>query len=147
MVLFRINNVCKQRLRLQRMFSLQTEHMNAVSNHDMKKQIYPLYVNIRIFREARGLSQKELALKAGYSDKSMICKIENGLVDLPFSKILVIARALDVPGQVLCGWDVQEAPLNASSAKKAAGISYLNQPLLAAAKQKASEDNPYGKRK
>lgn len=55
-----------------------------------------LYENIKLLREAKHMTQTELALKCGYSDKSMIAKIEHGQIDLPISKIETIAKALDV---------------------------------------------------
>ena len=41
-----------------------------------------LYENIKENRVAKGWSQSELARRVGYSDKSMISKIEKGVVDL-----------------------------------------------------------------
>ena len=54
----------------------------------------PLYRNIKAARIAAGLSQEQLALKIGYTDRSSIAKIEAGKVDLPQSKIAAIADAL-----------------------------------------------------
>lgn len=51
------------------------------------------------------MSQDELAKKTGYSGKSMIARIERGDVDLPQSKIMLFAKALDIsPGDIM-GWD------------------------------------------
>lgn len=48
------------------------------------------------------MTQSELAEKLGYADKSMIAKIEKGLVDLPQSKILAFAKALSIsPGELM----------------------------------------------
>ena len=41
-----------------------------------------LYKNIKKLREELGMSQDELAEKAGYTSRSSIAKIEKGLVDL-----------------------------------------------------------------
>ena len=61
-----------------------------------------LYANIKTYRTLRGMSQDELALKVGYSNRSAIARIEKGEIDLPQSKILAIAEALDVtPGQLM----------------------------------------------
>ena len=38
----------------------------------------PLYDNIRLRREALGMTQEELALSSGYKGKSAIARIENG---------------------------------------------------------------------
>lgn len=66
--------------------------------------MYPLYENIRERREELDISQEELALRIGYKGKSMISKIENGRVDLHYSKIVAIAEALETTEAALCGW-------------------------------------------
>ena len=58
-----------------------------------------LYQNIKKYRLERHLTQTELAEKTGYSDKSMIAKIENGKIDLPQSKIEQFAERKDVGNQ------------------------------------------------
>lgn len=55
-----------------------------------------LYKNIKALRLERKWSQDELAKRAGYTDRSSIAKIENGLVDLPQSKILLFANIFNV---------------------------------------------------
>jgi transcriptional regulator with XRE-family HTH domain len=61
-----------------------------------------LYANIKFYRGLRGYSQDELARKVGYSNRSAIARIENGEIDLPQSKILAFAEALNVtPGQLM----------------------------------------------
>lgn len=67
-----------------------------------------LYSNIKKEREEKGISQSELARKVGYSDRSMIAKIENGKVDLSQSKIEAIAKALGTTSASLMGWDEQK---------------------------------------
>lgn len=53
-----------------------------------------------------GLSQQELAEKVGYaSGKSMIAKIESGLVDLNQTKIKQFASALNMSPGELMGWE------------------------------------------
>lgn len=64
-----------------------------------------LYKNIKNRRTELHLTQSELADRMGYADKSMIAKIEKGLVDLPQSKILAFAEALKTPPSYLMGWD------------------------------------------
>lgn len=66
--------------------------------------MYKLYENIKLRREALGLSQDELAKRVGYTGKSMISKIESGQVDLPYSKILAFAEALETTEPALLGW-------------------------------------------
>lgn len=61
-----------------------------------------LYENIRKRRKELGLSQKELADKLGYKSTSTIAKIENGTNDIPQSKIVAFAKALDTtPGKLM----------------------------------------------
>ena len=64
-----------------------------------------LYRNIKQLREAKGLSQDELAKKTGYTSRSSIAKIEKGEVDLPRSKIIAFAEALDTTPAYLMGWE------------------------------------------
>ena len=65
----------------------------------------PLYLQIRNLRKNLGMSQQELAKKTGYTSRSSIAKIENGEVDLPISKIALIAKALDTNPSTLMGLD------------------------------------------
>ena len=63
-----------------------------------------LYENIKNRRLELGMKQEDLAKKTGYSGKSMIAKIEKGLVDISQSKIELFAKALDTTPQELMGW-------------------------------------------
>ena len=63
-----------------------------------------LYENIKKLRLEHGMTQSELAAKAGYADKSMIAKIEKGQVDLTVSKIEVFASVFRVSPGTLVGW-------------------------------------------
>lgn len=67
-----------------------------------------LYRNIKKFRQLNSWSQSELAKRIGYSDKSMIAKIENGAVDLPLHKIHDFAEVFGVTPMALMGWDDPE---------------------------------------
>lgn len=49
---------------------------------------------IRRKREELGMSQQELADRAGYSTRSAIAKIEKGVSDITSSKLIEIANAL-----------------------------------------------------
>lgn len=64
-----------------------------------------LYENIRLFRLNAGLTQAELAQKAGYTDRSSIAKIERGVVDLPQTKIEQFAAIFGVSPGALMGWE------------------------------------------
>lgn len=72
-----------------------------------------LYVNIKNERIKKGWNQTELAKRIGYSDKSMIAKIEAGKVDLPQTKIRAFAKVFGVTESYLMGWNEeidQEVP-------------------------------------
>ena len=62
-----------------------------------------LYKNIKMCRLSRGWSQADLANKVGYSDKSMISKIEKGAVDLSQSQIVKFADVFGVAPADLFG--------------------------------------------
>ena len=64
-----------------------------------------LYKNIKKQRQLLNMTQSELAKKLGYADKSMIAKIEKGIVDLTQSKILAFADALETTPEELMGWE------------------------------------------
>lgn len=55
---------------------------------------------VKFYREKLGMTQKELGIKAGYVDgtnpASSIYKIENGQIDVTQSKLLDLARALQI---------------------------------------------------
>lgn len=63
-----------------------------------------LYKNIRQRRLQLHMTQTELAEKTGYSEKSMISRIERGMVDLPQSKIVLFANVLGTTPKALMGW-------------------------------------------
>ena len=60
--------------------------------------------NIRKMRIQLGLTQEELANRMGYTSKSTINKIEQGVNDIPQSKIEKFANALNTSPSVLMGW-------------------------------------------
>lgn len=60
---------------------------------------------IKARREELGMTQDELAKKAGYKYRSSINKIELGGQRLPQKKIVEIARALRVTPSYLMGWE------------------------------------------
>ena len=65
------------------------------------------YGRIRELRKIRGWSQEVLAQKAGYADKSMISRIENGKIDVTLSQLESFAKVFCVPSKFLLG-DVGE---------------------------------------
>ena len=64
-----------------------------------------IYTRIRNRREELGLSQEELAARMGYKSKSSINKIEMGVNDIPQSKVLAFAKALETTTAYLMGCD------------------------------------------
>lgn len=66
-----------------------------------------LYENIKKRREELHMTQGDLAAKTGYADKTMISKIEKGVVDLPQSKIYLFAQALNTTPRALMGWTTE----------------------------------------
>lgn len=60
---------------------------------------------IRIKREQLDMTQDELAQLTGYKSRSSINKIEKGGNDLPQSKIVAFAKALNTTPSYLMGWE------------------------------------------
>ncbi len=61
------------------------------------------YEKIKILRKNRGWSQTELAQRVGYTDKSMISKVEKGVVDIPRSQIIKFAEVFNITASELIG--------------------------------------------
>ena len=62
-----------------------------------------MYERIRQLRIEAGMSQDDLAKAMGYSDRSMITKIESGKVDISQKKILHFAQILNTTTGYLMG--------------------------------------------
>ncbi|MBQ8357118.1 MAG: helix-turn-helix transcriptional regulator [Clostridia bacterium] len=60
---------------------------------------------IRDRRVSLKMSQTDLAKRAGYSSRSSINKVEKGIVDIPQSKIKLIADVLMTTPACLMGWE------------------------------------------
>ena len=65
---------------------------------------------IKAIREAKGMSQNDLAIKAGYKTRSSITKIEKGTSDPSQKALRRIAHALNVSPAVLLGTDEETSP-------------------------------------
>ncbi len=63
---------------------------------------------IKLRREELGMTQEELAEKTGYKDRSSINKIEKGGNNLPQTKIVAFAQALQTTPSYLLGWEDEE---------------------------------------
>lgn len=111
-----------------------------------------LYENIKKYRKQAGMTQDELAKKAGYTDRSSIAKIESGHVDLMQSKIKQFADIFGVSPSELMGLadDQPRRPLPAGLlpvemrripiiGHVAAGV-----PIMAEREYEEYEDDTYG---
>lgn len=70
-------------------------------NYNLNINIGLKIKELRIFKQ---LTQEELAYKVGYTSRSSINKLEKGLVNIPHSKIISLAEALDTNPSYLMGW-------------------------------------------
>ena len=78
-----------------------------------------IYERIRDLRTEHGMSQDDLAKAMGYSDRSMITKIEGGRVDISQKKIVAFAEILGTtPRYLMDGDPVNEEIESASEDKK-----------------------------
>ena len=77
--------------------------MSVISNED-KQYLLNFAHKIKERRRELGMSQEELSRKCGYTDRSTMSRIEQGIVDVNQSKIVVIARALNTTPSYLLGW-------------------------------------------
>lgn len=59
--------------------------------------------NILRARQALGWSQEELARRMGYKSRASIHRIEQGIIDIPQSKIAEFARVLGTSPAILLG--------------------------------------------
>ena len=66
-----------------------------------------MYERIRQLRINAGMSQDDLAKAMGYSDRSMITKIESGKVDISQKKIFAFAKILNTSPGYLMGFEDQ----------------------------------------
>lgn len=62
-----------------------------------------LGLRVKQLRLAHGLTQTDLAELCGYGEKSSIARIEAGSVDIPLSKIRLLAQALETTAADLLG--------------------------------------------
>ena len=76
-----------------------------------------LYENIKRCRKEAGMTQEDLAIRAGYTDRSSIAKIEKGVVDLPQSKIKQFADIFGTTPSRLMGWEAAPADAGALAAR------------------------------
>ena len=58
---------------------------------------------IKTAREEKGMEQKELAYRLGYSDASTLNKIEKGLQGMPADRLALLCKILDIPYSSMVG--------------------------------------------
>lgn len=63
---------------------------------------------IKLKREQLGLSQTELAVRANYSDKSAISKLEHSGDNISMKQVERLAQALNCSSQYLMGWEEEK---------------------------------------
>lgn len=102
-----------------------------------------LYENIKRLRQEHGMTQEELAKKLGYTDRSIVAKIESGAVDLSTSRIIAIANVFGVSPTQLMGWaDDSDAQQNSSHEYiSSSGEKYYFSDEAAAVAQEVYEDS------
>ena len=83
-----------------------------------------LYENIKKYRKLNGWTQQELAAKVGYTDRSVVSKIEAGKVDLPQSMILKFAKVFGISAGDLAGSDGTAAFMDQLSPEEQRIIAY-----------------------
>lgn len=99
-----------------------------------------LYENIKKQRLLLKMTQTDLAKKMGYADKSMIAKIEKGLIDLPQSKIIAFAKVLNTTPGELMGWKKTDNSLSDSSDTTIAYLKEHGEDKLIELYKKIQED-------
>ena len=67
-------------------------------------------IKIKKRRLELGISQEDLAKRVGYTSRSTINKIENGINDITQSKIIKFAEALHTTPTDLMDWDNETTP-------------------------------------
>lgn len=90
---------------------------------------------VKTRREELGLTQTQLAQLTGYSDKTIISKIEKGDSSIPVTKINRFARVLEVTEGYLMG-------LEGFSIPASIGLKIMNNPDLQALYDAASNSRP-----
>jgi transcriptional regulator with XRE-family HTH domain len=56
-------------------------------------------------RQELGLTLEEVAKKMGYNSRTAVLNIEQGMVDIPQSRIISLAKALETTPAYLMGWE------------------------------------------
>ena len=76
-----------------------------MENNSSEKFLKSLGKRVKDRRIAMGMSQEDLARKCDYAARSSINRLEQGLLDIPHSKIIAVANALGVSPFWVMGWE------------------------------------------
>ena len=75
-------------------------------------------------RLEQGLSLDQLADKMGYKSKTSVFRAEQGMTDLPLSKVKEFAKVLKTTPSYLMGWEDDEGNLNIETLPKKEKLNY-----------------------
>lgn len=92
-----------------------------------------------------GITQKELAKRVGYTSHTTIAKVESGSVDLPQSKIMAFADALDTSSQYILYGDTDNRKITYLDNDESEWLEHLRSDpelrMLLSASSKLNEDD------
>jgi transcriptional regulator with XRE-family HTH domain len=87
---------------LSSFFIIKVKKVKRKRKETNRRKTMDVYGRIKKYRQERGWTQSDLAHKMGYSDKAVISKIEHGDIDLPLSKVEMLANIFGVhPGDLM----------------------------------------------
>ncbi len=75
-------------------------------------------------RKELGLSQEEVADSLGYKSRTSVFKVEQGITDLPLSKVKEFAKVLKTTPSYLMGWEDDDGNLNVETLPKKEKLNY-----------------------
>lgn len=100
-----------------------------------------VYYNMKRRRLELGLSQGDLARILGYKSRSTIAKIEAGQNDIPLSKLLPLARALDTTVDHLLSGEPDIGSVGALKGENRSGKTHRVGVILAGGKSSRNQKN------
>lgn len=103
----------------------------VIINHGSGGGQMNMYERIKKKRIELGMTQDELANKTGFTSRSSISKIESGENDIPQSRIIDFAKALNVSPGYLMGWEKEYEKIDFTNAVEAMKF-ILEQPSIMA---------------
>ena len=70
------------------------------------------------------LSQEEVANELGYKSRTSVFKVEQGITDLPLSKVKEFAKVLKTTPSYLMGWEDKEGNLDVETLPQKEKLNY-----------------------